>query len=212
MRGKGQWRDDIDGGGKSDSNVCNKTQVIQNNHQTLGFDSPSLQAPKCLFQHPEVLAGGSPTKKSRQRNIHKLFLNSHQNPPVKDQRQAKKGSYTPLQAREKSSEEARGQFPRAASDGVAVFPIREKEITWYGSQDTHMAESSETQMADSFDTESFHGPPSLNRGSRYRKTMATKVAKLTDQLNNQEKIAEAAIAMADSLHNSQEGEPSSGDT
>jgi hypothetical protein len=75
-----------------------------------------------------------------------------------------------------------------------------------------MAESSETQMADSFDTESFHGPPSLNRGSRYRKTMATKVSKLTGQLNNQEKIAEAAIAAADTLRNSKEGEPSSGDT
>jgi hypothetical protein len=42
--------------------------------------------------------------------------------------------------------------------------------------------------------------------------MATKVSKLTDQLNNQEKIAEAAIAAVDTLCNSQEGEPSSGDT
>jgi hypothetical protein len=52
VRGKGQWRDYIDGRGKLDSNVCNKAQVIQDNRQTLGFDSPSLQAPKCLFQHP----------------------------------------------------------------------------------------------------------------------------------------------------------------
>jgi hypothetical protein len=35
---------------------------------------------------------------------------------------------------------------------------------------------------------------------------------LTDQLNNQEKIAEAAIAAANTLCNSQEGEPSSADT
>jgi hypothetical protein len=97
-RGKGQWMDDIDVGGKLDRNG-NKTQVIQNNHQTLGFDSPSLQAPKCLFQHPEVLAGGSPTKKSGQGNIHKLFqqpLKPSDEGPAAGQ--AKKGSYTPLQA------------------------------------------------------------------------------------------------------------------
>jgi hypothetical protein len=60
-----------------------------------------------------------------------------------------------------------------------------------------LAESIKTPRADSFDTDAFHGPSSSNRGSRHRKATTTKLSKMTDQLNNQEKIGAAARYVSD---------------
>ncbi len=220
MRGGGQGGDgnttvlDIDDGVGVDSKVCNKIQVIHDkNLQPVGFDSPSIQAPKRLFQQQEE-HGGSPTlsisRKSRQLNIRELF--QQESTPSKERPAAGQAMCKdiPSQAREETSKEARGQLAKPKSDTAAKSTRMEKETTWSGSPNSHTAESSDTLIADSFDTEAFHGPPSFNRGSRHRKATATKLSKLTDQLNNQEKIAAAAIAAAATLHSSQEDEFSGG--
>jgi hypothetical protein len=107
-----------------------------------------------------------------------------------------RGQVSYSQAREGISREARGQ-PAKPKDDRAYKPFRrEKEITWSGSPDSHLAESIETPRADSFDTDAFHGPSSSNWGSRHRKATTTKLSKMTDQLINQEKIAAAAIAVS----------------
>jgi hypothetical protein len=69
--------------------------------------------------------------------------------------------------------------------------------------------SPNVQMTDVFDPDDFHGPPSINRGSRHRRLM--KISQLTTQLDNQERIAADAIAVAVSLCTRQE-EGLSGDT
>jgi hypothetical protein len=89
----------------------------------------------------------------------------------------------------------------AAGQAKRVETAKEKEITWLGSPNV--------QMTDVFDPNVFHGPPSVNRGSRHRRL--TKVSQLTTQLDNQERIAADAIAAAVSLCTRQE-EGLSGDT
>ncbi len=89
----------------------------------------------------------------------------------------------------------------AAGQAKRVETAKEKEITWLGSPNA--------QMTDVFDPDVFHGPPSVNRGSRHRRLM--KVSQLTTQLDNQERIAADAIAAAVSLCTRQE-EGLSGDT
>jgi hypothetical protein len=195
--------DDDDSGGV-DSKVCNKTRV--NSNKTLpavGFDSPPPQAPKCLFQWEKQ--GVSPTfassRKSGQRNIRKLF-------PQAQRPAHGRASYS--QEREGISRDDRDQ-PAKPKDDTAYKPVRRgKEITWSGSPNSHLAESIKTSRADSFDMDTFHGPSSSNRGSRHRKATTTKLSTMTDQLNNQEKIAAAAIAVVDTLHTRQEEELSGG--
>jgi hypothetical protein len=197
--------------GQVDSKVCNETRV--NYKKTLpavGFDSPPPQAPKRLFQREEH--GVSPTfassRKSGQRNIRELFPQAQRTPLLKEGPARGQVSYS--QAREGISREARGQ-PAKPKDDTAYTPFRrEKEFTWSGSPDLHLAESIKTPRADSFDTDAFHGPSSSNRGSRHRKATTTKLSKMTDQLNNQEKIAAATIAVVDTLRTRQEEELSGG--
>jgi hypothetical protein len=78
----------------------------------------------------------------------------------------------PSQAREETSKENRGQLAKFKSDTAEKLTRRITEITWSGSPDSHMAESSDTLIADSFKTEAFHGPPSFNRGSRLLSAIA----------------------------------------
>ena len=108
------------------------------------------------------------------------------------------------------SREARDQ-PGKPKDDTSYGPVRRgKEITWSGSTNSHLAESIDTSRADSLEIDSYHGPSSSNRGSRHRKATTTKISKMTDQLNNQEKKAAAAIAMVNTLRTRQEEEFSGG--
>ena len=81
---------------------------------------------------------------------------------------------------------------------------------WSGSTNSHLAESIDNSRTDSLGIDSDHGPISSNRGSRHRKVSTTKISKMMDQLNNQEKKAAAAIAMVNTLRTRQEEDLSGG--
>ena len=160
--------------------MCNKTRVNGS------FNSPLSQAPKCLFQWEEQVISltGVSSRKVGQRDIRELFPQA-QGPA--------RGQASSPQDQGGMSRESRDQLGKLKDDALYGPVRRGKEITWSGSTNSHLAESIDTSRTDSLEIDSDHGPTSSNRGSRHRKVFTTKISKMMDQLNNQEKKAAAAI-------------------
>jgi len=177
--------------------VCNKTQVNES------FNRPSSQAPKRLFQREEQVISltGISSRKVGQRDIRELFPQA-QGPA--------RGQASSPQDQGGMSRESRDQLGKPKDD-ASYGPVRRgKEIMWSGSTNSHLAESIDNSRTDSLEIDSDHGLISSNRGSRHRKVSTTKISKMMDQLNNQEKKAAVAIAMVNTLCTRQEEDLSGG--